>query len=698
MRVSPTSCGGRFGATPSDQGREIRDDCVMHVRFVAPSRVFVVSTVCVFDTALLLAGLFLGLGTYRPYSFLGLPLAAFMACITGALVVSHISRNRSGWLLLGMGTSVALNFFLLQLALYVTEQDIGGLDLAQNLIVAGIVAFLGITWTLPLLFLTFPDGRLPSQSWRFVVGVLAIAVILQTIVTVSIARAIVDPIAFIMTLEPARAGGIVIANTTQALLSITDIVLLGVFLASGVSLIVRFRKATSEERQQIKWVVYAGVLALLMFPVGLIRSSSDVMSLAQDVLAAAGALALPLGFGVALMKYRLWDIDVVIRRSVMYGVLWVLITGAYLAVAAGVGLAAGAALPVEIAIALTVLTTLVFLPVRRRVERAADRLVFGRTSSPVEAVQGLGELLGTSDRPAEIAAQLAGTSIEAAGLAHVEVALTGSPPIDVGAPNDQEPTVVPISRAQQTFGEMRCLPHTGRRLSTADVDLLEALASQAGLALAHVRLASRIVHAHEIERRRIERDIHDGAQQELATLVAQLGLARAEINGDASMQRILAEVQREVQRILSNLRELAQGIHPSVLRDGGIAAVLRDRCSRLPIRVSLDVDPQIRHRRFPDDIEDAAYFFLSEALANVLKHSGSESVEVNLRVKEKDLVFEISDAGVGFDPAQRSGSGLTGLSDRIEALGGQFSIANRRGPGMTLTATLPVPDISTEVM
>lgn len=243
---------------------------------------------------------------------------------------------------------------------------------------------------------------------------------------------------------------------------------------------------------------------------------------------------------------------------------------------------------------------------------------------------------------------------------------------------------------------MACLAHQGRRLSEGDLELLEALASQAGLALAYIRLASRIVHAQETERRRIERDIHDGAQQELATLVAQLGLARAQTNGDASTQRILAEVQQEVHRILGNLRELAQGIHPSVLRDGGIAAVVRDRCSRLPIRVGLEIDPQLQTRRFTDDIEGAAYFFLSEALANVLKHSRADEVEVRLRIDAGGLRLEVSDSGVGFDPDQGVGTGLGGLSDRMQALGGTLNVASRPDGGVILAAALPIPEHPSE--
>lgn len=684
---------------PSDRRGLIRDDVCMDLARLPGGRSVrrrIAWTLSVADCVLVAGAFWLGLQTFFVVPFVGYPLAGAVAAVIGGIVVSRFPDNRSGWLLLAFGTAVGLNASLFQLALFLSERGIADLSASRGLIAAGLIGFYGVTLVLPLLFLTFPDGRLPSGWWRTPVGALIVLVVASAGVAVYATGGIFDPAAFLASLEIGRADGSIITDWLAPYFAISDALIFLVFLTSASSLLMRLRNAGSEERQQIKWVVYAGVIALLLFPADLVRSSSEVVWVAQQVMASVGALVLPLGFGVALLKYRLWDIDVLIRRSVIYGILWLLIGVVYVTAAAGLGLLADRYLPVGIAIGLTVLISLVFLPARRWLERAVDRWIFGRTRKPVEAVQDLGAMLGRTDRPGEIAVQLAHTAAGAAGLAWVEVSIPLSAPVTVGRRYDGDPIVIPIRRGEESFGTLSCLPHPGRRVSAGDLELLDAMASQAGLALAHIRLASRIVHAQEIERRRIERDIHDGAQQELATLVAQIGLARSEVNGNESIQRVLTEVQEEVVRILADLRELAQGIHPSVLRDGGIAAVVRDRCSRLPIRVQLDVDPLLRTRRFADDIEGAAFFFISEALANVLKHSQSEEVAVSLHVDDRDLRLVVSDSGVGIEPSRRSGTGLAGLSDRIEALGGELTIGDDPGHGVTLVATLPVDDGSVE--
>ena len=205
----------------------------------------------------------------------------------------------------------------------------------------------------------------------------------------------------------------------------------------------------------------------------------------------------------------------------------------------------------------------------------------------------------------------------------------------------------------------------------------------------NARLAGRIVNAAESERRRIERNIHDGAQQELVALVGRLGMARSAASQGGLTADEIDGLRIEAQRILSESRELAQGIHPSVLSDGGIVEAVEDRCARLPLEVSLESSEGLRAHRFGDDIEGAAYFFVTESLANVLKHANATRVAVSMSYDDGRLNLGVVDDGCGFDPDAASANGLAGLRDRIRALGGSVTVASGLGSGTRIAASLP---------
>jgi signal transduction histidine kinase len=606
------------------------------------------------------------------------------------LVITRWPRSRSGWLLLAAALSIAVGFSLGELAVYTGIHRDGDLGTTQGLIASAHAAFWLFVSSLLLLFLTFPDGRLPSPRWRPVVAAIGLACVAGAIRHILRAAAIVDPRAYMTDARFAEQNGFEGAPPYQRLGVALGVIVVVLFILTAASLVVRLRRARGIERQQLKWVVYAGVVALLMFPVGVIGSASEPLATVLQLVGMLSLAVIGAGFGVALFRYRLWDIDLVARRSLVFALLWLAIAGVYAGISAGLGLAAGSRLPVAVAIAVTALATLVFQPARRWLERIADRWVFGRRNSPLEAMHGFGELAGSAAQPGDIATQLAATASAAVGLAWVEVDLHGSVSTRHGTANAEPATVFQVSRGDEHFGELVCRPHRGRRLTTDDEALLTALAAQAATAVSRAHLASRIVRAQEAERRRIERNIHDGAQQELVALVAQLGLARGLSNGDESSDNVLATAQQDVGRILANLRELAQGIHPSVLSDGGLAAAVEDRCSTMPIGVALSVPPGVASQRFADDVEGAAYFFVTEALTNVLKHSRSEAVEVALGLDRDELTVEVADSGIGFDPDAADGGGLTGLADRIHALGGEITVDSQPGAGTRLTATFPV--------
>jgi signal transduction histidine kinase len=607
----------------------------------------------------------------------------------GALAVAMRRASVQGWLLLAF--ALCWSLALLAYALISHGRSNGlGLEPSHRLIAAGDVALVVGLHAILLLLLIVPTGRLLSGRWRLAAWLVAGSAVLWIVQSVMYAGRVVDLDAWLARGTWSSLSGIILSDGEQLLFDVGQPVAAVVLLVPvTATLVARVRSARGEERQQLKWVAVGG-LGVVAWLVLWLPQTGGWLAQAQRLLPGLAFTWLAIGLGFAMFRYRLWDVDLVIRRSAVFAVLWTAIAASYLAVAAGLGLLAGATFPVEVAIALTVLVAALFQPARRGLERLADAWVFGRRDSPVDAIHALAERVVEAG-PTDMGVALAAVAQRAVGLDWVEVAIDGSPAVSFGTPGGAPCTSLTIHWRDERFGTIRCRPRRGAELSADDLALLDALASQAALAISHARLASRILRAQEHERRRLERNIHDGAQQDLAALIAQLGLARSHMKGDAVIDETLGRAQRDVQRILGDLRELAQGIHPSVLRDAGLVAAIDDRCSRLPLPVDLRVAESVSGRRFSPDVEGAAYFFVTEALANALKHSGSPSVEVSLGVAHGYLLVSVADGGRGIDPADvADASGLTGLADRIRALGGTMRIDSGLRVGTRLEARLPV--------
>lgn len=609
----------------------------------------------------------------------------------GALVVSKQRSLVQGWLLVTFSVLWSTGLFIYNYLRLPGTDPSSDIASAQRLVALADVLIASGVHALFLLLLLVPDGRLPSRRWRPVIGLLAVSVVLEVWTVTDQALRIFDIDAWLARATWVSTAGMAEGSSDSLVLVanlVAGLLLIGLVILSLWS---RLGDAPGEMRQQVKWVVW-GMAGIAVWPLIWLPQPDEGWLVAVQRLYPGFALGLlAIGFGMALFKYRLWDVDLVVRRSLVYGLLWLLIAVVYATVAAGLGLAAGARFPVGVAISLTVVATLIFQPARRWLEGLADRWVFGRKDTPARALHTFGDGVAGSAQPDDIASELATTAARALGLAWVAVEIDAVDAAETGVRTPESEMVLPIAWGEERFGNLRCQPQRGVSFDEDDRALLEALAGQAALALSHARLASRIVRAQERERRRIERNIHDGAQQDLATLVARVGMTKARANGDSALADTLDEIQEEIQRILIELRELAQGIHPSVLQDGGLVAAVEDRCSRLPIEVNLDVAPSLNGRRLPADTEAAAYFFVTEAVANTLKHSESPTVDIAIELDETKLKVTVADTGIGFEPNDATiGSGIGGLSDRIRAAGGLMTVNSRPGHGTVLAAELPM--------
>jgi signal transduction histidine kinase len=577
-----------------------------------------------------------------------------------------------------------------------------GLWLPALFLVSALSATFALTFTLLALF---PDGRWHGARERWAVWACwAVALAVPVLVLLADTRightfldvesSIANPLAILPGVD----------NLPEALFGV-----LGTFAvpAGIVLLALRFRRLEPEPRAQVRVllrVVLVGILVVAGFGFLALLGGGWLDTLFAVVGYAALALV-PVAILVAILRYRLLDVDVLIRRSLVYGTLWLLIAGVYAGTAAGLGIAAGRRLPVTLAIVLTVLATIAFQPARRWLERLADRWVFGERIGRYELLAAFGAELERTAGIDALLSRLAETARRGLDAEWARIALGASPngalaPRATSGIDRDTPAVATLAaNLVATDGPVGVIELGPRRDGTygdADRSLLDTLARQAALAVRTVGLAeelaasrARIVHAQESERRRIERNIHDGVQQELVALIAKLRLARNQLERDDSTAgTTLAELQHEAGLALEDLRELAQGIHPSVLTDRGLVSAIESRARTLTVPVTVRADPGLRETRFTDDVEGAAYFAASEAIANALKHARPTRVTVRIAYDGVHLSVEVADDGIGFAQHDVVRRGLADLEDRLAALGGRLWVESAPGSGTTTRCEL----------
>jgi signal transduction histidine kinase len=486
------------------------------------------------------------------------------------------------------------------------------------------------------------------------------------------------------------------------------------FVVGALVTCARYVEADAAGRARMRALLVA-VAGLTLYAVGLVAAALGAPedSAVVIILLYCGSLSAILLPGViiyGILRHRLFDLDLVVRKSVAYGAASLLIALAYAVIAATPGLMLGNRIPVTLAVVITIGAALAFQPLRRRLESAVSRRLFGDRVQQYQLLKNLGTTMEQTAGLDELLPRLAQAVHDGIGASWVRVRLRetdGSwldePIGEAGEVTEDSAAGVDLVRARELVGRIDLGPKPGG-YAPADLELLATVAAQATTAVANVRLATqlkegleelstsrvRLIAAQDAERRRIERDLHDGIQQEVVALIAGLRLARNRLSRDQLTAEELTELQDQAREMLRDLRELAHGIHPPVLSDNGLVAALESRVTRFPISVQVLADDGLRAERFSEDVEGTAYFVACESLTNAAKHAGTDGARVRLSHPGSRLCLVVEDDGRGFEPNGAGSGGLANIRDRVEALHGQLTIESRLGAGTSVRAELPL--------
>ena len=623
---------------------------------------------------------------------LGWGLATLASTGVGLLLATRRRENPIGWLLLANG--------LVLTALGLAEAY------ADYAVLAHPGALPGAAWAVlvserawPLLFAAitaiawiFPDGRLPSPRWRryAIAGAASYAVLL--VVSLLAAERFEEPFAGQASPLPELSESVV-----GIPFMLSGLGALASLFGGAFAMRTRLKRSAGIERLQFRWLAYAAGL----IPAAVVTCLIEIAITGNDGSATTVALvtaltAVPLAIGVAVMRYQLYEIDRLINRTLVYTGLTAGLAATFAVVSIGLGLAIGSESRLSTAVA-TLVVALLFGPLRARLQLLVDRRFNRERYEGLRKVEGfLADLRGGRAAPEHVQAVLA----EALGDPKLE--LLFSLPAD-GTYVDANGRVVerregdgrartPVRRGDLPLATLVHDKALGER-----PDLLESVIGAAGLSIEIARLRvevrrqlaeveesrERIVTAGYEERRRLERDLHDGAQQRLVSIGLALRHLQGQLPAETAQTEIIDSTVDEVARAIAELRELARGVRPAAL-DEGLAAALQALASRSRLRISVEATGE----RFEERFETAAYFVASEALTNAAKHAGASRVSVTAQRRNGSLVVSVRDDGVG-GAVPAPGSGLAGITDRVAALGGSVSVASPSGRGTEVTAELP---------
>ncbi len=603
----------------------------------------------------------------------------------GALVVRRQPRNGAGWVLLSAG--------LVAVSALAHQWTHHAVVTGDSLPLVPVAAWLA-SWTffpywlqLPLLPLLFPDGALPSSgSRKLAIGVVVLA-------AVGALAAAFRPDPNVEDLGMANPLGFGAPSAMPAFIVVMMVASWGCMLVGALvcvgAFFLRQRRAVGRERAQLQWLLLGFLVAaaLPLLPVnGLVPS---------DVRLALGLSAIPASIGIAVVRHGLFDVEIVVNRAIVYGLLSALGLAGYAA-----GLAAVRRWVPEGDAAPAVAAAVAFAAAlgRERVQEWVSARLFGARNDPYAVVERVGASVEATSRPADALARLAEALRDALALPFVavEAAVHGAPGVTRGA------AVAGVEEFPAVVGgrQVACLRvghrYRGERFRPEELAALADVARRAGAVVQAAVLTAdlqasreRLVASAEEERRRIRRDLHDGLGPALAGMALQLDGLMARLGDESELSERAGRLRDQLANAVSEVRHIVDGLRPAAVDELGLVEALRLLGTANGSPPVVDVEVPDALPPVPAAIEVAAYRIAAEALANALRHSGAGRCRIAVRPEAADIILEVDDNGRGFGADIVSGVGLRSMHERASEVGGEVEVRSGPGSGTRVSARLP---------
>jgi signal transduction histidine kinase len=618
---------------------------------------------------------------------IGIPYASI-----GAFIAARQPWNAIGWTLWSIGAISATGQFI---AAYCHSSHPLNIELAAVLTGANEIAWmLPIPLAIVLVPLLFPNGHPPGPRWRWLYAILTLALLSLLVASGLEGWRERDAIAAGATHLPDPSG------VTMYVLLVALVATVVATVGAFASLAFRSRSARATERDQLKWFFFG----LLIVVVTIVLEMTVVPSSIERIVWFA-TLALPASMAIGILRYQLFDIDLIVSRTVLWSLLTAFVFGVYVIIVGVIGSRLTRVHDLALSLAATGIVAVCFQPVRVRLQSAIDHRLFGDRDDPYAAVARLGRQLERVANPQAMLGAIAESVANGLKLPYAAIALRDGDRYPIaatyGAIEPGEATLtLPLISSSEHVGELILAPRTPNdSFGPADLRLLEDLARQIGVAAHAAQLTTdlqrsreQLVIAREEERRRIRNDLHDGLGPVLSGLKLRAETARNLVGDNPPVDALLADIAERTETAVTDIRRLVYSLRPPALDDLGLSAALEELGYQADVPVSLTLPNPMPP--LSAAVEVAVYRVTQEALTNIARHSGAHSALVTLRTGASTLSLSISDDGAGLPADIHGGVGLRSMRERVSELGGAIAVDSATDLGTTIRVELPLVQTS----